>query len=87
MNQLKYLIIATTYTGIGGDPSCDDCQGSGSMYLCDGVHGECPCVYDTTESDEIYNTEAEVNVAIEKLQMLNRLAGEEIEYEWDVISD
>ena len=94
--ELNYVITATTYTGVdnasayngtGGDPICELCEGSGNMYICDGVDGECPCVYDTTELDEIYNTAAEVNVAIEKLQMLNKLAGKEIEYEWEVISD
>jgi len=79
----KYIIL--THTMREPDQSCDQCGGSGSMYGCDDVYVDCYCICQTDESTEQYSSKSEVDLAIEKLQMLDKLSGTETEYEWEII--
>lgn len=80
----KYIILAHTMKE--ADPKCHACNGSGSMYASEDTYIDCmECTYDTEELDEQYVSEAEVDIAIKKLQMLDKLAGIEKEYEWEIL--
>ena len=60
---------------------CSDCMGSGVSII---GNMPCDCAYEYSDDFDPgwYKTKAEVLVAIEKLQMLEKIAGKNTEYEY-----
>jgi hypothetical protein len=69
------------------DHNCMMCQGSGQMYATEGSYMRCWCTTDEEEVDEneSYATEELAIEAMEKIAMLDKIAGLDCYY--DIVED
>ena len=70
----KYVMLK--YINTEPDPECVACDGSGQMYGCEDSYVDCcECGFGSIPFKEQYSSEAEVEIAIQKQLMLDKLSG------------